>query len=87
VQPTFLEHALFVDELRPESAAELQQLARQLWRTAVLQATQAATEKVEQDKGRGFIDAPEMRVRFGAYFYAEPKLSPEPPLPDTTTAE
>jgi hypothetical protein len=84
-KPAFLEHALFADELRPESAAELQQIAKDLWKHAVTQATAAATKGVERDIAKGFADVPEMRVRFGAYFFMEPKNSPAPVVPVAST--
>lgn len=81
----FLEHALFADELSSESVAALNVLAKQLWKQAVMQAAQAATELVERDRtaGQGRAAA-EQRVRFGAYFYSEPKDPPPLPLPATT---
>lgn len=75
----FLDYSLFADELRPESAEEMQRLARKLWRSAYKRSVVAATELIERDKRQGFTpDAPEMRIRFGVYFYSEPK---EPPAP------
>jgi hypothetical protein len=75
----FLDYSLFADELRPESAEELQRLARKLWRSAYKRSVVTATELIERDKTQGFTpDAPEMRIRFGVYFYSEPK---EPPAP------
>lgn len=75
----FLDYSLFADELGPESAEEMQRLARKLWRSAYKRSVVAATELIERDKQRGFTpDAPEMRIRFGVYFYSEPK---EPPAP------
>jgi hypothetical protein len=73
-RPRFLEHCVFADELRPDSVDELHALARRLWRNAYRRSVAAITEKVAQDKTRGFADAPEMRMRFGVYFYAEPKV-------------
>ncbi len=70
--PQFLEYSLVADELRPESAQALHDLARKLWRSAYRRSVVAATERVEQDKARGYADGPETRVRFGVYFYAEP---------------
>lgn len=76
----FLDYSLFADELRPESAEALQTLARKLWRSIYKRSVVAATEMVERDKAKGFTpDAPEMRVRFGVYFYSEPKAPPAPP--------
>lgn len=79
----FLEHAMFADELSTESVAALNALAKQLWKQAVMQAVQAATELVERDRERGVAGtAGEMRMRFGSYFYAEPKEPPALPQPD-----
>lgn len=79
----FLEHAMFADELSAESVAALNTLAKQLWKQAVMQAVQAATELVERDRERGVAgSAGEMRMRFGSYFYAEPKEPPALPQPD-----
>jgi hypothetical protein len=76
----FLEYSMVADELRPESAEELHALARKLWTGAYKRAVQGATELVERDVERGFsAEAPETRVRFGVYFYAEPKA---PALPE-----
>jgi hypothetical protein len=78
-QQRFLDYSLFADELRPESAEQMQRLARKLWRSAYKRSVVAATELIERDKNQGFTpDAPEMRIRFGVYFYSEPK---EPPAP------
>lgn len=76
----FLDYSLFADELRPESAEALQALAKKLWRSAYKRSVVAATELIERDKAQGFTpEAPEMRVRFGVYFYSEPKAPPAPP--------
>lgn len=76
----FLDYSLFADELRPESAEALQALAKKLWRSAYKRSVVAATELIERDKTQGFTpEAPEMRVRFGVYFYSEPKAPPAPP--------
>lgn len=82
----FLEYGLVADELRPESAEALHQLARKLWRQAYKRSVMAATEHVERDRARGFgPDAPETRIRFGVYFYSEPVAPPPltapPPSP------
>jgi hypothetical protein len=78
-KPRFLEYSMVADELRPDSAEELHALAKKLWTSAYKRAVQNATELIERDAARGFsVDAPETRVRFGVYFYAEPK-EPAPP--------
>lgn len=72
-QQRFLDYSLVADELHAESAAALLELARKLWSAAYRQSVQAATAHVARDKQVGFSPArPEMRVRFGAYFYSEP---------------
>ncbi len=85
-KPRFLEYSMVADELRPESADELHALAKKLWISAYKRAVNNATELVERDVARGFdADAPETRVRFGVYFFAEPK---EPaPLDDQPAAD
>jgi hypothetical protein len=61
-------------ETTPDSAEELHVLAKKLWSSAYKRAVQSATELVERDVGRGFtVEQPETRVRFGVYFYSEPK--------------
>lgn len=78
-QPRFLEYSLVADELRPESVEVLHALARRQWRLDYKKAVLAATERVDRDKAIGFADAPEMRVRYGVYFYAEPLEREVPP--------
>ena len=89
-QARFLEHSLLADELRPESAERLHSLAKQLWRGAFRRSAQVATELVEADRKTGFADGREMRIRFGVYFYAEPKAAEAqaatPPAPAPRTA-
>jgi hypothetical protein len=69
----FLEYALTADELRPASAEALHQFARRWWADGYAKAVRLAAERIEIDKAAGF-DArqPEMRVRWGVYFYSEP---------------
>jgi hypothetical protein len=83
-ESNFLEYSMVADELRPESAEELQQLARKLWRANYKKSVTAATALVERDRQRGFADAPETRIRFGVYFYAEP-VEPPPHAPSAAT--
>lgn len=71
-EPRFLEYSLVADELRPESAQEMQHLARKLWRHAHKRSAQAAQQFVERDRALGFGDVPNTRIRFGVYFYSEP---------------
>lgn len=86
-RPRFMEYSLVADELRPESAAALQVLARKLWTTAYKRAVQAATEHVERDKALGFSpDAPDTRVRMGIFFYSEPVAANPPAAPRAAEA-
>ncbi len=79
----FLEYSLFADELRPESAEALHRLAQSQWAQAYRRVAQAASEHVKRDLAKGFdSDAPETRVRFGVFFYAEPV--DRPPTPSDT---
>lgn len=69
----FLEYALVADELSPASVQALHELARKLWAQSYRKAVQAASEFVARDKAAGFdAEHPEMRLRFGVYFYSEP---------------
>jgi len=73
-QPRFLEYSLVADELRPESAAALHALAKRLGRHAYQRALATANELIEADRVKGFdATAPDTRIRFGMYFYAQPK--------------
>ena len=75
----FLEFSLFADELRPESVEAMHRFATQAWRSAYRRGVQQASELIARDREKGFADAPEMRLRFGVYFYAEPKNTPTLP--------
>jgi Family of unknown function (DUF6502) len=68
----FLEYSLFSDELRPESVEELHALARTQSQQLFKKARNAAIDKTDRDRMKGFVDVPEMRMRMGVYFYAEP---------------
>lgn len=72
-KPKFLEYSLVADELTAESAEALHELARKTWSAGYRKSVVAATEHVARDKAEGFsASRPEVRVRFGAYFYSEP---------------
>jgi hypothetical protein len=68
--PPFLEHAMFADGLTEQSTHELQEAARQAWTRVMSDLFAAARRQVAADAGLG-AEA-QQRVRFGAYFYAEP---------------
>jgi hypothetical protein len=67
----FLEHAVYADELSPQSAVQLQRLARRLWSGAVRRMVKAALAAVEADRLRPPAQRT-MRMRFGAFYFSEP---------------
>jgi Family of unknown function (DUF6502) len=82
----FLEQSIFGSGLSPRSTEQLGQVARKLWKQAFQQMAAEAGPKLKQD-ARG--DEASMRMRFGAYYYAEPlgdEAAAEPaPKPATKT--
>lgn len=66
----FLEQSLYADELSDESVKELQRLARRIWESALRRMFALANERSNIDQ-RGSPGSQLMRMRFGAYFYAE----------------
>ena len=71
----FLEQSVFASGVSARSAHALAALARRLWRPAFQQMAREATQRYQQDQRDG--DAP-MRMRFGVYFYAEPRPDAAP---------
>ncbi len=68
----FLEHAVFADELSPESVHQLQLLARRLWVSAFKRFAQAAQDAVDRDRQVHVASENSQRIRFGAYCYSAP---------------
>ena len=68
-----LEQSVFADDLRPESVAAMNALARQIWLRAFHEIVRDATRLCEQDRGQGGAD---QRVRIGMYFYHGPNVNP-----------
>lgn len=68
-----LEQSVFADSLRPESAAALSVLARQIWSNAFHDVVREATALSDQDQGQPDAD---QRVRVGMYFYHGPNHKP-----------
>lgn len=66
-----LEQSVFADDLRPESVAALNALARQIWLRAFHEIVRDATKLCERDQGQGGAD---QRVRIGMYFYHGPNV-------------
>ena len=80
-RPLFLEHAMFADGLADASVDELHELARKTWTQAMTDMFEASRQRVDQDAG--LAPAAGRRVRFGAYFFAEPGSESGPdPAPD-----
>ena len=68
-----LEQSVFADNLRPESAASLSILARQIWSKAVHDIVHEATLRSDHDRG---LDGADQRIRVGMYFYHGPNSQP-----------
>lgn len=68
-----LEQSIFADDLSPESAAAMGELARQIWAKAFHEIVTEATTLNHQDRGHQNAD---QRVRIGMYFYQGPNLKP-----------
>ncbi len=73
-----LEQSVYADSLRPESAAALGTLARQIWSNAFHDFVRDATVLSDQDRGQPGAD---QRIRVGMYFYHGPNLEPQDPAP------
>jgi hypothetical protein len=67
----FLEQAVFVDEITPDSAAELQRVAVQAWRQAFQTVMAAAQERFDHDAAHAEPAQRSARARFGVYSYSE----------------
>jgi hypothetical protein len=68
--PQFLEQSIYADELSEESIIELHRLARRIWESALRRMFALANERTAIDRNNALVDQT-MRMRFGAYFYAE----------------
>lgn len=73
--PKFLEQSLFGSGLSPRSAEALGASARRLWKDAFRQMAAEAEAHLKRDAQQHETS---MRMRFGVYFYAEPKQAPAP---------
>lgn len=78
VAPKFLEQSLFGSGLSPASAEALGDSARRLWQEAFRQMAAEAAAHLKRDAAD---HATSMRMRFGVYFYAEPKSASAPAAP------
>ena len=72
-EENFLEQALYVDRLRPESIARVRQAARSAWARALRQVLTEAQARFDEDEA---VALPEQqarrtqRARFGVYFFS-----------------
>lgn len=69
-EENFLEQALFVDRLLPESVPQLRQAARQAWQHALAEVLREARARFDHDQAIDRPGSPRQRARFGVYFYA-----------------
>jgi hypothetical protein len=72
-QPPMLEQSIFADSLRPQSAEQMNALARKIWKGAFHEIVRKATALSDTDAGQE--DALQ-RIRVGMYFYHGPNLKP-----------
>ena len=71
VSAPMLEQSVFADNLRPESVAAMNTLARKIWLKAFHELVRDATLLSDQDSSQSGAD---QRVRIGMYFYHGPKV-------------
>jgi hypothetical protein len=74
----FLEQSVFADGLSPESVAQLQQLANQLWAQVLDAVVAAAVPLCEQD---AHLTQGTQRFRLGLFSYAAPDAAATPATP------
>ena len=84
--PTFLDQSIYADELSPESVMEMQRLGRRIWESALRRMYALADERIKIDRNNALVDQT-MRMRFGAYFYAEPASPVAQSLPMKPTED
>jgi hypothetical protein len=72
-KPAMLEQSIFADSLRPQSAEQMNALARKIWQGAFHQIVRKATALSDQDAGQ---DGADQRIRVGMFFYHGPNLKP-----------
>lgn len=73
-QSNFLEQAMFVDGLSPDSALQLERAAMRAWQQSLEQVMPEAQQRYDADAGRP-PDQARHRARFGVYFYSHPEDS------------
>ncbi len=67
----FLEQAVFVDELGPESIEQLRQASREAWQAAFQTVMQTAQQRFDHDAAALPPAERRHRARFGVYFFSE----------------
>lgn len=70
-EANFLEQAVFVDEITPESATELQRAAVAAWRVAFKSVMARARQRFEHDARHAPAAARTQRARFGVYYFSD----------------
>ena len=73
VNTPMLEQSIYADNLRPESIAAMNALARHIWSNAFHDIVRDATALTDQDRGQPGAD---QRLRVGMYFYHGPNTEP-----------
>lgn len=77
----FLEQAIFVDDITPESAAHLHKVAAQAWKVAFKTVMREAQARFDHDAAHASPAQRTQRARFGAYFYStQEHKSYDPPV-------
>ena len=67
----FLEQAIYVDQLTPESADAVHKAAVQAWKQAFKTVMQEAQKRFDADAARADASARTQRARFGVYFFSD----------------
>lgn len=76
----FLEQAIFVDEITPESALHLHKVSAQAWKVAFQTVMREAQARFDHDAAHATPEQRNQRARFGVYFYSTEEKKPhEPP--------
>lgn len=70
-EASFLEQAVFVDELTPASAERLHAVSRQAWKQAFQTVMREAQTRFDDDAVHAEAADKTQRARFGVYFYSE----------------
>jgi hypothetical protein len=84
--PPYLDQSIYADDLSHESVMELQRLGRRIWESALRRMYALADERSKIDRNNALVDQT-MRMRFGAYFYAEPSSPVVQSLPMKPTED